>query len=119
MGGIEGSCHCGAVRVTIPHPPPYINDCNCSLCVKHGVIWGYFHPDRVSIAGGPLRAYRRADRAQPSLEVHWCEACGCTTHWSTLPPRSPDRMGVNMRLFEPDATEGVEIRPLDGRAWQS
>jgi hypothetical protein len=33
---LEGSCHCGAVRLTLPSPPEVATDCNCSLCRRIG-----------------------------------------------------------------------------------
>lgn len=113
---LEGSCHCGAVRLTIPRAPDYINDCNCSLCVKQGAIWGYFRPDEVTVTGA-VDAYVRADLAEPCLANHRCAHCGGITHWSLLPPHPADRMGINMRLFEPGARAGIEVRAIDGRSW--
>lgn len=115
-GPLDGHCHCGAVRVTIPAAPDYINDCNCSLCVTRGAIWGYFHPAEVSVAGATHR-YVRADLPKPALATHWCAACGTTTHWAAFDP-GYERMGVNMRLFDPAAYAAVEIRAIDGRNWE-
>ncbi len=114
---LRGSCHCGAVRITIPRKPDYINDCNCSLCVKKGANWCYFTPAEVLVEGGPLHAYVRADCAEPCLTTHSCATCGCTTHWSPLEPQTLDRMGVNAGLFEPGDMDGIEVRPIDGRSW--
>src|SRR3546814_3713131 len=46
---IEGSCHCGAVRLTLPEPPPDLGSCNCSLCRRIGGLWGYYRPDQVAV----------------------------------------------------------------------
>ncbi len=112
---LTGSCHCGAVRITIPTAPDYINDCNCSLCVTHGGLWGYFSPGLVEITGGPTSRYVRSDLPQPFLATHFCPQCGSTTHWAPLDP-DYDRMGVNMRLFAPEAWAHIDIRAIDGRS---
>lgn len=112
---LTGSCHCGAVRIAIPTAPDYINDCNCSLCMTRGAIWGYFPPAAVTITGATHR-YIRADLPDPALATHWCATCGTTTHWLALDP-AYDRMGVNMRLFDPADYAAVEVRPVDGRSW--
>ncbi len=112
---LSGSCHCGAVRVTIPAAPEYINDCNCSLCMMRGAIWGYFPPAAVTITGD-THHYIRADLADPALATQWCAACGTTTHWLALDPVY-ERMGVNMRLFDPAVYAGVEIKLVDRRSW--
>lgn len=113
---MEGSCHCGAVRVAIPTAPDYINECNCSLCMTRGGLWGYFAPAEVVITGNATRSYVRADLKEPALSTHWCDHCGSTTHWTALDP-TYNRMGVNMRLFDPAVYASVEIRQVDGRSW--
>lgn len=112
---LHGQCHCGAVRITIPSAPDYINDCNCSLCVTRGALWGYFPPSSVAIIGGPTGRYVRSDLTQAYLATHWCQQCGSTTHWTALDP-SYDRMGVNMRLFAHHDWADVAIRRVDGRS---
>lgn len=119
---LNGTCHCGAVRLTIPRKPDYVNDCNCTLCTKSAGLWGYYDPAEVSISG-ETRTYTRADLPEPALATHFCGTCGCTTHWTMLEdfaathPEMPPRMGINMRLFEPETVGGVEVRLVDGRAW--
>lgn len=112
---LAGKCHCGAVRVTIPAAPDYINDCNCSLCMTRGAIWVYFSPSAVTVMG-ETHHYVRADLPQPALATHWCARCGTTTHWTALDP-GYDRLGVNMRLFDDATYAGVELRAIDGRSW--
>jgi hypothetical protein len=111
------TCHCGAVKVTIPSKPDFVNDCDCTLCGTRGALWAYFAlPD--IIVTGETHIYRRADRDQPVVQVHFCGRCGCTTHWSPELHIPQDTGGANMRLFGADAMTGVEVRFPDGRAWQ-
>jgi hypothetical protein len=113
---VTGGCHCGAVRIEIARQPSYINDCNCSLCSRLGVLWGYFVPKDVQVVGKSSR-YVRADRDVPSVTVHFCATCGTTTHWTPASHIRQDRMGVNMRLFGNEATDGVTLHYLDGASW--
>jgi hypothetical protein len=48
---------------------------------------------------------------------HRCRHCGILTHWTPLTDPPHDRMGVNGRLLEPGALDGVEVREVDGRSW--
>lgn len=116
---ITGTCHCGAVRITLPRRPDYINDCNCTLCTTLGALWCYFPVAEVRIeaAPGAIAAYVRADLDENWLSTHHCTTCGTTTHWAPLPGRSLDRMGVNVRMFDEEAMAGVEVREVDGRGW--
>jgi hypothetical protein len=112
---IEGSCHCGAVRLTLPEPPEDLGSCNCSLCRRIGGLWGYYRPDEVAVQDpdGRLIGYVQGDATLTSWH---CAQCGCTTHWS---PRDPalERMGVNLRLFDPAVWEPLPRRFIDGASW--
>lgn len=113
---MTGSCHCGAVRVTLSKPPEYVNLCDCSLCAKSGGAWGYFASAEVSVSG-ETKGYRRCDYANPAVEMQFCSNCGTTTHWILTEHFDADRVGVNMRIFDPSKTKGIEARTLDGRNW--
>jgi hypothetical protein len=82
---IEGSCHCGAVRIVVPVAPAELSSCNCLICRRI-----------VSDPDGQLVGYVQGD----AMLTNWhCARCGCTTHWT---PRdaSLDRAGVNLRMFD-------------------
>jgi hypothetical protein len=117
---LELSCHCGQVHVHLEKPPPYVNECNCTLCRKTGALWGYFHPSQVRVEGTGS-GYSRADRDDPGALIHFCAKCGCTTHFTLTPSAVAKHgntlMGVNMRLAEESELPGVEVRYPDGRAW--
>lgn len=58
----------------------------------------------------------------PIVAVHACLTCAATTHFeptSAYKTKNPsvDLIGVNMRLFDPDALHGVEVRYPDGKDW--
>ena len=115
---MTGACHCGRVRLSVPGRPEYLNICNCTLCTKLGGMWGYFPRSKVTV-DGETGAYVRADEAEPYLSSHFCKGCGSTTHWSPLAADAPDRMGVNMRLFDQVELAGIEVRYPDGRrGWE-
>ena len=111
-----GSCHCGAVTIVLAERPAYLNDCNCSLCQKLGVVWGYLPVTAVTIRGD-TDSYVRADRDTPAVRVHFCGSCGCTTHWSPMPHIPQDRTGVNVRLFDPSDLVGLTLNYPDGANW--
>ena len=117
---LSATCHCGKISVQIARTPDYLNECNCSLCNSHGVWWGYFDPEEVTVTG-ETRVYARADRAEPAVELHFCGTCGCTTHWTLLPAFLEKvgevKCGVNMRLVDREALSGVELRFPDGKGW--
>jgi hypothetical protein len=112
---IEGSCHCGAIRLAVSDPPEDLASCNCSLCRRTGGLWGFYRPDQVAVEDPDARlaGYVQGDE---TLTTWHCGRCGCITHWS---PRDPglDRMGVNLRMFEPEVWEPLPRRLVDGASW--
>ena len=107
------TCHCGAVRITIPRRPRSVTACNCSICRRYGVLWAYYKAAEVQVtaAEGAQSEYRCADKV---LRFGRCSHCGCVTHWEHLTPTATSNMGVNMRNFDPEVLGPVRIRLLDG-----
>lgn len=114
------SCLCGRVHIEVAKRPEYINACNCTLCGKSGVRWAYYHPSEVSVTGS-LKGYTREDKAEPAAEIHFCETCGSTTHFtltdSAVAKFGNVQAGVNMSLADEGDLAGTEVRYPDGRAW--
>jgi hypothetical protein len=108
---IESSCHCRAIKLEIPAAPGEVNDCNCSICRRYGVLWAYYSPADVRI----LASDSATDRylwGEKSIEFHRCRNCGCVTHWSAV-DRGVDRMGVNARLMPPKILAAARVRHSD------
>jgi hypothetical protein len=109
---IQASCHCGAIRFEVETPPPDVNDCNCSVCRRHGALWGYYQRPQVRFAAdnGQTDAYIWGDRM---LALHRCRACGIISHWIATDP-AYERMGVNARLMPPEVLAAIPVRHSDG-----
>jgi hypothetical protein len=104
------------VTLALAIKPEYLFDCDCTMCSKHGALWGYFEPQQVVIIG-ETQSYSRADRERPTVNIHFCGTCGCTTHWTPTQHIGQDKMGANMRLFSADALCGVPLHFPDGKGW--
>lgn len=116
---LKGSCHCGAIQIQIPHRPTEITNCNCSICRRLGVLWAYYDMEQVQVKGHPAltQTYSHGDK---SLQMVRCKICGCTSHWEPIGPEPGERMGVNIRNFEPELVGTVRMRLLDGAdSWTS
>ncbi len=113
-------CFCGGVRVTTAEKPGFIHACNCDLCRKAGARWGYFEPAQVAVTGQST-SYRRHDKDQPGVDVHFCPQCGSTTHFrltdAAIAIHGDTMMGVNFALAEESELAGVELRYPDGKSW--
>jgi hypothetical protein len=109
---IESSCHCGAVKLAIQAVPEEVNECNCSICRRYGVLWAYYSPAQVRIIAtdGATDRYLWGEQ---SIEFHRCRNCGCVTHWAAV-HQDADRMGVNARLMTPEILATARLRRSDG-----
>ena len=109
---VEASCHCGAVRVQVPHAPEEVKECNCSICRRTGALMAYYSPKDVRIIpeSGATDIYMWGDR---EIEFHRCKVCGNFTHWSPV-DKSLDRMGVNARLLPPELLADIRVLKFDG-----
>ena len=108
----EGSCHCGTIRVVIDGEPADASECNCSICRRTGALWTYCLPSQVEVTG--LGAgYVQGDA---TLTLWHCATCGVITHWT---PRDPtyNRMGINLRLFDPALWNALPRLLVDGARW--
>lgn len=110
---LEGSCHCGAVRLKIPFVPDKATSCNCSLCQRVAGLWAYFEVGTVVVEGDPEHTtdYIWGDK---TLRTIRCKACGVVTHWLPLVPEPGARHGVNLRNFDPSLLASVQVRRFDG-----
>lgn len=115
-GELVASCHCGRATIRLPRVPEQVTQCNCSLCTKTGFRGVYFASDELVI-DGEFDSYVRADLKQPYLSNHRCKTCGILTHWTPLGPPPHERVGVNARLIDPAALEGVPVKQVDGASW--
>ncbi|MGZ5198553.1 MAG: GFA family protein [Terriglobales bacterium] len=113
MSLLQGSCHCGAVRLALPSAPEKATKCNCSLCRRLGGLWAYYEFGTVQIQGHPenTASYIWGDK---TLRTVRCNTCGCITHWEPLAAEPGARHGVNLNNFEPRLQETVQVRHFDG-----
>lgn len=110
---LEGSCHCGAVRLTLPSMPELATKCNCSLCRRVSGLWAYYPFGTVRIEGHPENTadYVWGDK---SLRTVRCKHCGSVTHWEPIDGELGARHGVNLNNFDPRLQKSVHVRHFDG-----
>jgi len=113
---LTGTCHCGAVRVTIPRKPRTVTDCNCSICRRYGVLWAYYRAASVKVEAkrGATESY---SWGRKHLRFVRCTTCGCVVCWQMVRPKRNAYTGVNYRNFDLKLLESVRRKPLDGASW--
>ena len=115
---LNGSCHCGNVRLEVPHRPESLILCNCSICRRYGALWAFYPREDVRLSGHPEHTvgYIWGER---TIETFHCRGCGCVTHWESLSPKPGGKISVNIRNFDPHEIGDVRLRRFDGAdAWE-
>lgn len=110
---ITGSCHCGSVTWKFDEVPESATACNCTVCRRYGVLWGYDWDGEKIHVSGETKAYVRGK----AIGFYFCPDCGCVAYWRALQPDDQDRwrIAVNLRLIEdPEAIEHLLIDHFDG-----
>jgi hypothetical protein len=110
---LTATCHCGAVRVTVPRTPPTVADCNCSICRRYGVLWAYYKASTVRVEAAP-QATNEYSWGRKNLRFVRCANCGCVMCWQRVSPDPEKKMGVNARNFEPRILASIRTRHFDG-----
>ena len=113
---VEGSCHCGAIKLQIDVAPDEVTDCNCSICRRYGVLWAYYKASTVRVEAAP-KAIRGYSWGRKALRFVRCATCGCVMCWERVSPKPERKMGVNARNFEPKVLRSVRVIPLDGASF--
>jgi hypothetical protein len=110
---IEGLCDCGAVRWQLDREPTEATSCNCTLCRRYGALWEYDYEGEAVRTAGETRAYVRG---KGWLEFHFCAVCACVVFWRArqADPDGRKRVGVNLRLADPDAVAQLPVHRFDG-----
>ncbi len=108
----HGSCHCGAINLTLAEDPTVMAVCNCSICRRIGALWYHCLPAVVTVTG-EATGYVQGDCM---LTTWHCGTCGCTTHWTPIDP-DYQRMAVNLRMFDPALQTGLPLKEIDGASY--
>ncbi len=115
---LAGSCHCGAVKITLTTEPSWLVECNCSVCWRYGARWAHGTRETVTVeaANDALRYYSWGDRG---IEFYFCQHCGCLTHYESTEKTASSRVSLNTRMSAPDAVAGLRLRHFDGAdSWE-
>lgn len=112
---MKGQCHCGAVKITLAATPQEIIQCNCSLCRKTGWTGAFWNPEGVVVDAQPdeLNSYVQGDKM---ITLWNCRVCGSHTHWTPI-TAPPDRMGINIKMFDPQQWQHLPVRAVDGASF--
>jgi hypothetical protein len=113
---LEGACHCGRVSWRCDATPGQATACNCTICRRYGVIWGYGYDNEDVHVSGETQVYAWGEK---SIGFHFCASCGCVAYWRSIEPNAQGRrrVGFNLRLAEPETVGAIAVEHFDGLHW--
>ena len=112
-----GGCHCGRVRFEVEAPADLdLLECNCSMCSRSRFLHLIVPRDRFRLlsGAGDLVDYRFGTGVARHL---FCRHCGVKSFY--VPRSHPDGYSVNARCLDPATIGSMNVRPFDGRNWES
>lgn len=112
-----GGCHCGRVRFEVTAPAAIsAAECNCSICVKTGYLHLIVPKSRFRLLAGEesITTYTFGTGVAKHF---FCKVCGIKSFY--VPRSDPDGISVNARCLDPGTVTRMEIRPFDGRNWET
>jgi hypothetical protein len=117
LGTYEGGCHCRRVRFRVQADLSTLLECNCSVCIKKGILHLLVAPDAFELLSG------EGDLATYQFNTHtakhtFCRHCGM--HPFYVPRSDPDKISVNARCL--DDVDPADLKPsrfFDGRNWEA
>lgn len=113
----EGGCHCGRVRFRVRADLDGLSQCNCSICMKKGILHLVVSPEDFTLLQGEeaIETYRFLTGVAKHT---FCRHCGIHSFYT---PRSyPDKISVNARCL--DGIDPAQLTPkrfFDGRNWEA
>ena len=112
---MEGGCHCGRVRFRVTADLAVI-DCNCSICIKKGILHLIVPPERFELISGKddLTTYEFNTK---TAKHTFCKHCGI--HPFYVPRSDPDKIDVNARCLDDIDVAELAPKPFDGRNWEA
>ncbi|EGG18649.1 glutathione-dependent formaldehyde-activating [Cavenderia fasciculata] len=112
----HGGCHCGKVRYTVMAPTKniYVVDCNCSICIKKGILHLIVPKSKFKVTGQEnLSTYT----FNTGIAKHYfCKFCGIGPYY--IPRSNPDGIDVNVKTFDNYHPDLFIPEPYDGANWE-
>ena len=110
----SGSCHCGRVRYDVTANLAQVMECNCSHCVRKGLLLTFVTPAQFTLHSSEqeLAEYQFNKKIIQHL---FCRTCGVQPFArGTMPDGSP-AVAVNVRCLQGVDISALKPMPFDGR----
>jgi hypothetical protein len=108
-------CHCGKVRFEVEADLGQVMACNCSICVKNGLLLTFVDDDRFKLVSGEREL---ADYQFNKKAIHhlFCRSCGVESFARGTAPDGREMVAINVRCLDTIDIGALETTPFDGKS---
>ena len=116
------TCHCGATKIELPHPPTQAKECNCTYCARTGAVWGYYQVgDMNFLSQRDEKVYSASDGMNLH---HFCGTCGMQTwgdspDWASMYNNDGTSKNGDPNAFPTARTYAINLRLIDDLNWST
>ena|ERR1043165_1962597 len=117
MRTYRGGCHCGDVKfeVDIDFETQHVQECNCSMCSKKGILHAIVPPSQFRLLSSADKLTTYSFNTKIAKHT-FCARCGIHSFYT---PRShPDHVDVNVRCLDGVDVGSIQIDRFDGQNWE-
>jgi hypothetical protein len=110
----QGGCHCGRIRYEVTGDLSQAFDCNCSICIKRGALWGFVKAPQFKLVQGDdaLNDYQFGKKKIHHL---FCQSCGVGSFSRGLAPNGEETFAINVNCLDGVDVGALKVTPFDGR----
>jgi hypothetical protein len=110
----KGGCHCGAVRYEATTDLKQVISCNCSICMKRGLLLTFVGTEQFALLSGQekLADYQFGRKAIHHL---FCSACGVGSFARGIAPNGAEMVAINVRCLDDVDITALTPTPVDGK----
>ena len=111
----SGSCHCGAVRITVDADIDQVIECNCSHCSRKGLLLWFVPRDALRLLT-PEEAAATYEFNKHVIKHRFCPRCGIHPYGEGTDPKGRAMAAVNLNCVDGIDLEKIPVQKFDGRA---
>jgi hypothetical protein len=110
-----GGCHCSAVRYEVQADLDNVIACNCSICMKRGLLLTFTPASQFKLVSGQDRM---TDYQFNKKMIHhlFCPTCGVESFARGNMPDGSAMVAINVRCLDDVDVGGLKSAPFDGRS---
>jgi hypothetical protein len=109
-----GGCHCGRVRYEFTGDLAMVLDCNCSVCMKKGLLLTFVDTGSFNLRSGAdvLKEYRFNRNI---IGHQFCTECGVQPFANGQMPDGTKKVAVNVATIDDVDLSKLTLTPFDGK----